>query len=269
MMKKEALTRILVVVLVGVMFSTLVSAQPSGTVLDSLTRILGGGSLPQFYDSYYQWIDLLVYLLLFTFIAKSSLGRMVRDQGYHSKLPVVLGVVLGISAAVFESQVSFRLSDVGPLAIGILFAIIGFTIYQFISGSGFAGRSTWAFAYVIAYGFTAAVAPQYYVWLQTNTWFLFLSSLLDILFLVAIGVIIFTVFGFVTGRGGTPAATPVPTPPHPAVTVAHHEAAEIDRIQQELSALIRNRALTRMQRIVEVRRLVLEMRAIRDRLVSV
>jgi soluble cytochrome b562 len=248
-MKREVLTRILAMLIVGVLFSTVVAAQPSGTVLDSLTKMLGGESLPDFYDAYYQWIDLIVYIFLFVFIAKSSLGKMVKDQGYHSKLPVVLGVVLAVSAALFESQVGFRLSNFGPIALGILFAVLGFAIFQFISGSGFAGRSTWAFAYVIAYGFMAAAAPQYYVWLQLNAWFLFLSSLLDILFIVALGVILFAVFGFVTGRGGGHDAAHRTAADE--ARVAHDERAEFtilrDLVDLEAGDL---RELAQLQRIV-------------------
>jgi hypothetical protein len=181
---------ILLFLVVFIFGSTLAAAQflgdgQRGTIFSPLDNILGGQSLGQFYNTgnNYVWLDLIAYLFLFIMIAKSSLSGMVQ-RGWDSKLPVVLGGVLAVSAAVFESQVDFKLGNFGGVALTIAILAFGLMLFRMITGQSERSPHIIALGYITAYLILTATAPGFFVYVHQNV--PVIGPGLDIAFLVAL-----------------------------------------------------------------------------------
>ena len=134
----------------GVFLSQAASAQ---TVFDSLGEILGDtDSFNDFYENYSIWIDLIIFIIIFVSIARVSLGRTeMFSQGPGKTLAIAIGIALAISAAVFEGNSGFRLSEIGPWALALVILIIGYMVYKIAEGIGFGSAQSIAAGLVVGY----------------------------------------------------------------------------------------------------------------------
>ncbi|MGV8171578.1 MAG: hypothetical protein ACP5OA_02685 [Candidatus Woesearchaeota archaeon] len=111
--------------LVFLMFIPLVLG---ANVLDEVLAPFKGIDIAKTYSIYFPIIDAILYFVLFIGIAKMALGE--RFKGSNS-VPTMIGVILAIGMAVFESQAKFNLGMLAPFAALIFFLILGMGIYSY------------------------------------------------------------------------------------------------------------------------------------------
>ena len=183
----------------GVFLSQAASAQ---TVFDSLGEILGDtDSFNNFYDNYSIWIDLIIFIIIFVSIARVSLGRTeMFSQGPGKTLAIAIGIALAISAAVFEGNSGFRLSEIGPWALALVILIIGYMVYKIAEGIGFGSIQSIAAGLVVGYVLLISVGTEIIQEL-TSQWTILqtIFSILQIAFVIGIFLLIYGVF---TRSGG-------------------------------------------------------------------
>src|SRR3989338_1884171 len=139
------------IIITALIFASLSSAALAQTdFFDSFNSITGGEDIGVFYAEHATWVDLIVYIFLFVYVAQFAFRG---QQGMGKALPTVVGIVLAIGAMVAETQFNFNLCQLGPFALALALVVIAFTVYKAIHGMGLGGASSWAFAYIIVYGF--------------------------------------------------------------------------------------------------------------------
>ncbi len=229
-MRHSSVRTIVLTVFLLMVLSTSVAAQPG--VFDSLERILGTDSLGTFYERFGLWVDLILMIFLFVYIAQFSFHALIQQDKAMRKVAIVVGIALAVSGAVWEANSGFRLGDLGPFAIAVLLIIMGWAIYQFIKAMGWGGWEAAAFAFVITYGFFLTLASplfeELYVAAEDNAFLSLIIALLNIGLLVAAIALAFAVFKvFSRVFGGTGGGNHGSHEQHDEeVAEEHHEAHE-------------------------------------------
>jgi len=80
------------------------------------------GSFLDVYNKFAGWIDFLLYFLLFGLVTRLSLEKKWGESRVVSLLAVVLGLVLGLSLALWGVQAGFSIVSLGPWAL-VLFVV--------------------------------------------------------------------------------------------------------------------------------------------------
>src|SRR3989338_9949720 len=116
LMKQKILQSAFVFLLLFSLMAAAASAaqlSPTSTIFNAFDRMFG--DFGETYDSHGIWVDLIIYLFLFIFIARFSLGRQQGfGEGAGKSLAMVVGIVLAIAATVYEANSGFRLGEIGP-----------------------------------------------------------------------------------------------------------------------------------------------------------
>ncbi|MBI5392066.1 hypothetical protein HZB00_03630, partial [Candidatus Woesearchaeota archaeon] len=106
----------------------IVTAQAVGTIVD-------------FYNSYYGWIDFSVFLMVFVSAAMLYVGKTGKqDEKGATGLAMGLGLILAFALSMWEVTNGFTLASLGPLAfilliVGIIIATVGW-IFNKVKGDG-------------------------------------------------------------------------------------------------------------------------------------
>lgn len=198
-MKQRLMFNILIAALLFSSLSSIAAAQTD--FFDSFNSITGGKALGEFYSGNSTWVDLIIYIFLFVYVAQFAFRG---QQGMGKALPTVVGIALAIAAVVAETEFNFNLGQLGPFALALAMIIVAFTVYKAIHGMGVGGASSWAFAYIVVYGFLTTAASE--VFKKINEEVPFVGSLLAIVLVIAVVVSVMAIIRVaqqnVPGLGG-------------------------------------------------------------------
>lgn len=212
--------------------------------LNKLLKPFFGWDIAGTYQRAYAFIDFVLYLFIFLYIARYALSKKFEGSAGKS-LSVVIGIVLAIGMAVFERMFQFNLGKLAPLAGIIFFVVVALLSFNVLRGfgSGFAGASSWAF--ILLYGALSAIIPQFLDYLYEHV------PLLQALLYLAL---LFAVFGAIKGlidvisklfKNDDPTVPILPVPPVPPVP-----PTPPPDFSEELTAL--NDLINRYKRIYEL-----------------
>lgn len=87
--------------------------------------------LGRWYGQYSWAIDSVVYLVLFTGIARVTVGQRFEGRG-GTAISAATGVALTFAAATTAQRVGFSLTDLGPLAWLIVLLVLGVTLFDLL-----------------------------------------------------------------------------------------------------------------------------------------
>ncbi len=270
---------ILTTFLVTLLGLVLVQSVSAAGIFDSFNKILGGGSLGDIYESHGLWIDMIIYIFLFVFVARFAFERN-QAGGNFRPLSTVVGIALAVGAMAFEWESGFRLGDIGPFALAVALLVFAVVVYRLIHGLGVGGFQSAAFAYIAIYGFLATVASPLFDFMQNsnNEVMSLVGSILNLLLIFAIIGVVVALVRFVPGMFGQGTNTfgnilggQQPQQQHAAGGA--QQAAQrqqqiaglllrINQAQGHLGNVIGNQQLNQQQRIQQLRQLMAEIRQI-------
>ncbi len=280
MKKRRVLSIILWVTLLGLVLVQSVSA---AGIFDSLDRILGGDSLGDIYENHGLWIDLIIYIFLFVYVARFALERN-QAGGNFRPLSTVMGIALAIGTMAFEWKSGFRLGDIGPFGLAVALLMFGWVIYRLGNGMGIGGYQSASIAFIGIYGFLGSIGSTIFDEVNkrwpNNAAVGFIESILNILLIAAIiGVVIALVrfipgmFGQGTNTFGNIFGQPQQQQQQQQQAAGAQQAAQrqqqianlllrINQAQGRLGNVIGNQQLNQQQRIQQLRNLMAEIRQI-------
>ncbi|MBI2143903.1 hypothetical protein HYU17_02000 [Candidatus Woesearchaeota archaeon] len=126
-----------------------VQAVAAANVFDTSFKMLEGFDGEGFYNKHWFWLDMTAYLFLFIIISRMALQKQFEGQG--SKLGIVVGAILAVALAVYESRAGWNLGSLGPFAGLFVAFIFGALIFKFASGMGAHKVPAFSFAYLGTY----------------------------------------------------------------------------------------------------------------------
>ncbi len=140
----------------------------SGNPLDTIFRPLRDLDIANFYESN-QWIDFFIYLGLFISISRLTIGR--RFEGREGRvLSGIIGLVLALSLTLMELKMGFSIRSFGAIAAGILIFVMGLVIFYLVKSVGSGNTAAGSFALIITYFLIRATVPDFFRWLDENSW---------------------------------------------------------------------------------------------------
>ncbi len=277
MKKSRAVLTLSLVTLLGLVLVRSVSA---AGIFDSFNKILGGGSLSSIYENQGLWIDLVIYIFLFVYVARFAFERN-QAGGNFRPLSMIVGIALAVGAMVFEGRSGFRLGDIGPFALAVALLIFAVVVYRLIHGLGVGGFQSAAFAYVAIYGFLATVASPLFEFMQNsnNEVMSFVGAILNLFLIFAIIGVVVALVRHVPGMFGQGANLFGQQQQQQAAGGAQQAAGgaqqaaqrqqqianlllRINQVQGRLGNVIGNQQLGQQQRIQQLRQLMAEIRQI-------
>ncbi len=192
-------------------WALLVVVLPLVAAADPLSQALGpfaGFNVGQVYERFGTFLDFIAFAVLFVGAAQAGLKDVFKDQ---QVVPVIIGVILAVTASVFANRMGFRLSDLGPYALVIGLIIIGIAVYRMLNGMGFGGVKAGAWAFVIAWALFSALIDK---WIPDQGLLRTVFAMGHLLFLIGFVFLIIGAFGWVTqavGGGGEVRVGQAPT----------------------------------------------------------
>ena len=154
---KKSTFLIFALLIIGTLLSQAVMADR----FEDLRKTFRDFDLNEAYENYYIYIDGLIYILIFITVARASLGNQnLFGEENGKKLGLILGIALGISAAVFEARSDFNLASLGPYVVGLAIFILGYIMYKFIHGIGLSPVKSTAMGIVFSYGILVTVGSE-------------------------------------------------------------------------------------------------------------
>lgn len=165
--------------------------QMSRDPISQLLDPLAGVRLAEIYSRYYPFIDFLIYLVVFTGIARATLSKQF--SGAPGRLlSLGLGIVLALALSVTEHRMHFNISSFGPFAVVLLLAVAGLMFFQTLLGFGVSHKISASVAFIAIYASIRAFVPSLFDWLVVNL--PFLAGLLTLALLIAIGTLIYSIW---------------------------------------------------------------------------
>lgn len=150
----------------------------------------GSDLIVDLYQSNSGIIDFLLFFLLFTGLAKFTLGNSFQGAGC-SLLSLAVGLILSISLIITQEYIGFRLMNFGPYAAFLALFLIGIVSYNLLSSIGFSSPVALSIAYLLLYGSVRAFLPNIFEWSMRDV--PFMAGLLSLGALIAIGALLFSV----------------------------------------------------------------------------
>jgi len=209
-------------------FLLLVPAVHAATdVLSSILEPLGGANFAGIYDSYWQIIDFIIYLVIFLAVARFTFRKWYEKEERSAKaISAGIGIVLALSLVIWGSNNNFRISNLGPFSAVLLLAIIVLAIFITLKDMfGLNGRYAFAWAFLFSYYLLQAIFKPLWLWLETNA--PLVIGLLGIVLLICIVLVILSIITFFGKKGEQTTTTP-PTPDE------DHEKDEVKNIEREI-----------------------------------
>lgn len=173
---------LIILVFIGLIPSFSVTAEDNP--IDSLFRPLRNLNITEFYASN-SWLDFLIFLCLFIPVAKMTIGK--RFGGREGNiLSGVIGVILALSLSLAEMKIGFSIRSFGPLAAGIFVFIVGLVIFYLIKTLGAGNTAAGSLAFVLSYFLMRATVPNFFLWLEENSWTAWLHLILVLAVIISI-----------------------------------------------------------------------------------
>jgi hypothetical protein len=136
---------------------------------DILFHPLQNLDLAHFYDLNHSWVDFFIFLILFSSVAKLTIGR--RFEGREGRiLAGVIGLILALSLTLMEMRVDFSLRSFGAIAAGILIFLVGLVIFYLIKSVNAGYSAAGAISFIITYFLIRATVPNFFLWIEENQW---------------------------------------------------------------------------------------------------
>ena len=126
-------------------------------------------NLPGFYARHGALIDLFVYVILFTAIARIAFRE--RFPGRPGRvLSVATGLTMAISLSMAEVRWGFRLSSFGPLVAAILITLVAVALIAALRRLGLGVLTGLSMAILAAYFIIRAATPELTQWVAEIGW---------------------------------------------------------------------------------------------------
>lgn len=172
---------------------------------DPLTRLfapLRSVDVARFYEFNHAWIDFVVFLFLFTAVARYSLGRRLGGRE-GQLLSIVIGLSLALALSLTQRKLGFSLKSFGPLAAGLVIFLVGLAVFNLIRGLGLGRTGAGSLAFLVTYFLVRATTPNFFSWLETNEQ----TAWIHLVLVIAVLVSVWRVFRIVwPKRNGAPSA---------------------------------------------------------------
>ncbi len=267
---------ILTTFLVTLLGLVLVQSVSAVGIFDSFNDILGGDSLGDIYENHGLWIDLIIYIFLFVFVARFAFERN-QAGGNFRPLSTIVGIALAVGVMAFEWESDFRLGDIGPFALAVALLVFAVVVYRLIHGLGVGGFQSAAFAYIAIYGFLATVASPLFAFMQEsdNEVMSLVGGILNLLLIFAIIGVVVALIRFVPGmfgQGANVLGNIGGQQQHQQAAGAQQAAQRqqqvanlllrVNQAQGRLGNAIGNQQINQQQRIQQLRQLMAEIRQI-------
>ncbi len=168
-MKKSWMLWLLVIFLVS---SFGVAAQGE---VDTIISTFADFNLGEVYDKYPQFIDFLVFAVIFITISVYSLGKAFPDKKTSKILGVVIGIALTIAFTTWEYSQGASIKDFGPIASLVVMIVLGLFIYKVVSHTSIGGTYSVLLAIVVTFSLIEAYIPNIFDWLEEKGGFLLLG----------------------------------------------------------------------------------------------
>jgi len=159
MKNKKLLIGIAAVFLLAV---NIVHAQALDILLEPLSRF----DIASLYQSYGFVIDCMLYFLLLVGAAQAGLSKMFEGRGGKAII-IGVGLALSISICYWEAQSGFRLANLWPLALIIVFVTFGIAFYNMLKGAP-CSRGVGLLAFAFLFFFFQSLAPSLEGWFSAN-----------------------------------------------------------------------------------------------------
>jgi len=137
---------------------------------------LGGLNIAGFYLMYYQFIDAIIYLILFLSIAKFAFGKafLTPDKKPIKEgrmIAVAVGLALTFSMVIVEMNTGFYLGQLAPVALLVFLVVLAILLYNLLQGL-FEGEKAKAISasitYLIIYGLLVVPFGKLNQWIDQN-----------------------------------------------------------------------------------------------------
>lgn len=162
----------------------------STSIFATISSVFGNQDFDTMYNQYWWIIDLIIYLFLFGYIGKLTIGHQFGNKG--GPLGVIVGVALSVATVFFESTSGFRLGNLGPFALAVALALFMIVIFRMFDGLNLGKGFSGAITFVAGYGFLLTVAQPLFKWMnnQNNPWISSLVGILNIALVISVVAII-------------------------------------------------------------------------------
>ena len=201
-MKKKTIFILLASLFIFSAMATIAIAANPPSAIDQILGSIAGENFGKIYEKYGVFIDMVIYLIIFIGLTRWALSKNVKFQEGGKALQVGIGIVFAVGLALWGEQQGFNIMSFGPVAFGILVAIMCFAAYVGMKEFGIHRGTAAAIAYAAA--FLVISASGAFLWLSTKAGIV--VALLSILFILAIvwigWEIIHKIMNFRKGRKG-------------------------------------------------------------------
>ncbi|MGV8086522.1 MAG: hypothetical protein ACP5N1_02740 [Candidatus Woesearchaeota archaeon] len=158
-------------------------------ILENVLKPFSGIDIGATYESYYPFIDAVLYFILFIGIASAGLGQTFKD---NKTISTIVGVMLAIGMSVFEYNTEFNIGKFAPVAALIFFLVIGIFLYNLIKNLTDQTFAAISLAFLVMYGLIQAMAPSLIEWINEVPW------LNTIIALMLVASIIGLIYGIIS-----------------------------------------------------------------------
>lgn len=141
-------------------------------VLDTIGVAFGLVDFHRFYIQYANFIDFILLVIFF-----GTLARQMLEQRLGKKASVAIGIILGLSSAIFLANMGLTLASFGGVGMGVFLIILGVLLYKLVSGlfagspPTVAGRVAAGFlAFVVIYFLFKGAVPEFFNWLENTAY---------------------------------------------------------------------------------------------------
>ena len=135
-----------------------------------------------FYMLYRQFIDAVIYLMLFLSLGQIAFLKVFKDNKKEAKMvAIAIGLALTVSMMILESNTGFYLGQLAPIALIIFLIVLAMLLYTLLLGL-FEGENhktiSAVITYLIVYGLMVVPFGVLYKWIEQNI--PLLSALLEL-----------------------------------------------------------------------------------------
>ncbi|MGV8171240.1 MAG: hypothetical protein ACP5OA_00930, partial [Candidatus Woesearchaeota archaeon] len=162
---------------------------------------------------YYQFIDALIYLVLFLSLAQLVFTKIYSNNKREAKMvAVAIALSLMFAMVVLENMTGFNLGQLAPVALVIFLSVLAMLLYNLLQGlfgsEGKGKTASAALTYLLVYGLLVVPFNTLNQWIITNS--PLLASVLSLASVVAFIYLLIQLFSALGLGGGGGKTTPDP-----------------------------------------------------------
>ena len=167
------ISKIILVLFGMIMLASSVSAYYSFN-FNSVLDPFGSLDITSFYLRYYEFIDAIIYFLLFLSLSQMIFVKVYDkygDKKSSKMVAVAVGLALAVSMIVLEMNTGFKIGDLGVVALIILLLVLAILLYNVMRGlftEDNGKKISGALTYLIIYGLIVVPFGTLYEWIQEN-----------------------------------------------------------------------------------------------------